>query len=84
MMKDDNGPKKFVLVDEVNKKTIVGTYHLSNLLQELAQLKEAQIILKSIESHSQENPVHRISRKIRDDYWEELTFIDKKRVDTNC
>jgi hypothetical protein len=39
IMKDDNGPKKFVLVDEVNKKTIVGTYHLSNLLQELAQLK---------------------------------------------
>lgn len=80
--KDDNGPKKFVLVDEVTKQkeTIVGTYHLSNLLQELAQLKETNSALGEVDlSRIQENPVQRISRKIRDDYWEELTrTIDKK------
>ena len=80
--KDDNGPKKFVLIDEVTKQkeTIVGTYHLSNLLQELAQLKETNSALGEVDlSRIQENPVQRISRKIRDDYWEELTrTIDKK------
>lgn len=80
--KDDNGPKKFVLVDETTKQEemIVGTYHLSNLLQELAQLKETNSALGEVDlSRIQENPVQRISRKIRDDYWEELTrTIDKK------
>ena len=80
--KDDNGPKKFVLVDETTKQeeVIVGTYHLSNLLQELAQLKDTNIVLGEVDlSRIQENPVQRISRKIRDDYWEELTrTIDKK------
>ncbi|MFV8377208.1 trehalase family glycosidase [Flavobacterium sp. LB3R33] len=80
--KDDNGPKKFLLVDEISKQqeTIVGTYHLSNLLQELAQLKEANSTLGEVHlSRIQENPVQRISRKIKDDYWEELTrTIDKK------
>jgi neutral trehalase len=80
--KDDNGPKKFLLVDEISKQqeTIVGTYHLSNLLQELAQLKEANSTLGEVDlSRIQENPVQRISRKIKDDYWEELTrTIDKK------
>ena len=43
--KDDNGPKKFALVDENTKQEIVieGTYHLSNLLQELALLKENKV-----------------------------------------
>ena len=80
--KDDNGPKKFVLVDETTKQeeVIVGTYHLSNLLQELAQLKEANSTFGEVDlSRIQENPVQRISRKIKDDYWEELTrTIDKK------
>ncbi|RBN51038.1 trehalase family glycosidase [Flavobacterium psychrolimnae] len=80
--KDDNGPKKFVLVDETTKQeeVIVGTYHLSNLLQELAQLKETNSALGEVDlSRIQENPVQRISRKIRDDYWGELTrTIDKK------
>jgi alpha,alpha-trehalase len=80
--KDDNGPKKFVLVDETTKqeKTIEGTYHLSNLLQELAQLKEQNCKIGEVDlNRIQENPVERISRKIRDDYWNELTrTIDKK------
>lgn len=80
--KDDNGPKKFVLVDETSKQeeAIVGTYHLSNLLQELAQLKGSKSALGEVDlSRIQENPVQRISRKIKDDYWNELTrTIDKK------
>ena len=80
--KDDNGPKKFVLVDETTKQeeAIEGTYHLSNLLQELAQLKDTNVVLGEVDlSRIQENPVHRISRKIKDDYWNELTrTIDKK------
>ncbi|MBP6181451.1 trehalase family glycosidase [Flavobacterium sp.] len=80
--KDDTGPKKFVLVDETTKQEIVveGTYHLSNLLQELALLKENKVNIGEVDlSRIQENPVERISRKIRDDYWNELTrTIDKK------
>lgn len=80
--KDDKGPKKFVLVDETSKQevAIIGTYHLSNLLQELAQLKDMNLGMGEVDlSRIQENPVRRISRKIKDDYWEELTrTIDKK------
>ena len=83
--KDDNGPKKFVLVDENTKQEIVveGTYHLSNLLQELALLKENKVEKGEIDlSRIQENPVERISRKIREDYWNELTrTIDRKGLD---
>ena len=83
--KDDNGPKKFTLVDENTKQEIVveGTYHLSNLLQELALLKENKVAIGEVDlSRIQENPVERISRKIREDYWDELTrTIDKKGLD---
>jgi alpha,alpha-trehalase len=83
--KDDNGPKKFALVDENTKQEIVieGTYHLSNLLQELALLKENKVDKGEIDlTRIQENPVERISRKIREDYWDELTrTIDKKGLD---
>jgi alpha,alpha-trehalase len=80
--KDDCGPKKFVLVDDTTKQeqTIEGTYHLSNLLQELALLKEKEVKLGEIDlDYIQEDPVNRISRKIKEDYWDELTrTIDKK------
>ncbi len=80
--KDDKGPKKFSLVDETSKEnqTIEGTYHLSNLLQELAILRERGIQLGEIDLENvQEDPVQRISRKIKEDYWDELTrTIDKK------
>jgi len=80
--KDDMGPKCFLLVDENTKaeEEIIGTYQLSNLLQELAQLKETNLAMGEVDlSRIQENPVHRISRKIKDDYWDELTrTIDKK------
>jgi alpha,alpha-trehalase len=83
--KDDNGPKKFALVDENTKHeiVIVGTYHLSNLLQELALLKENKVEKGEVDlSRIQEDPVERISRKIREDYWNELTrTIDRKGLD---
>jgi alpha,alpha-trehalase len=80
--KDDKGPKKFTLIDEKTKTQfdIEGTYHLSNLLQELAQCKETNKEIGEINlEHIIENPVDRISRKIKNDYWESLTrTIDKK------
>ena len=80
--KDDVGPKSFIVVDEHTKaeEEITGTYQLSNLLQELAQLKATNEAWGEVDlSRIQENPVHRISRKIREDYWDELSrTIDKK------
>ncbi|MBC7748705.1 MAG: trehalase [Methylotenera sp.] len=80
--KDDQGPKRFVLIDEKTKQeqVIAGTYYLSNLLQELAVLKESKMEMGEVDLvRIQENPVDRISRKIKYDYWNELTrTIDKK------
>jgi alpha,alpha-trehalase len=80
--KDDNGPKAFVLTDEITKETqtIEGTYYLSNLLQELALCKDANLEWTEIDLNCVlENPVSRISRKIKEVYWDELTrTIDKK------
>jgi alpha,alpha-trehalase len=72
---DDQGPKKFLLQDENgNEATIEGTYHLSNLLQELALSKKNNTEFAEIElSNIIEDPVKRISRKIKDLYWDGLT-----------
>lgn len=72
---EDKGPKKFSITTSSNKEYIVsGTYHLSNLLQELviakfAGKKEAVIPLHYIE----ELPTDRISRMIKEYYWSGLT-----------
>ncbi|RZJ52493.1 MAG: trehalase, partial [Flavobacterium sp.] len=72
---DDKGPKSFLLEDEKGNSFVVeGTYQLSNLLQELALSKKenaefAEIHLDDIT----EDPVKRISRKIKDLYWNGLT-----------
>jgi alpha,alpha-trehalase len=72
---EDKGPKAFELVSNTSEKHIIkGTYHLSNLLQELILAKDqgsdhATIPLEKIE----EAPVQRISRMIRDYYWQGLT-----------
>ena len=80
--KDDKGPKRFVLNDSSTKEQFVieGTYHLSNRLQELAELREQGTIYGEINlDRIQEQPVDRISRKIQTSYWEELTrSIDSK------
>lgn len=63
-----------------NRFDIRGTYMLSNLLQELSLAKEygrKQIILD--EARLNENPVNRLSRLIRDHFWEGLT----RRIDAS-
>ena len=78
---EDKGPKHFKL--KCVRGTIYevkGTYHLSNLLQELALERQlgkttAEIPVEKIE----ELPSYRISRMIRDYFWNDLTrTIDKK------
>ena len=72
---EDKGPKSFrMLTEQGTTYELKGTYHLSNLLQELvissnAGNSRAVIPLKYLE----EPPVERISRMIRDYYWKGLT-----------
>lgn len=92
---EDNGPRAFevTLYDNAfanlphrqagaEKHIIKGTYHLSNFLQELALEKalgkaEAIIPLWKIE----EAPSARISRMIKDYFWDDLTrTIDKEGI----
>ncbi|MFH4969439.1 alpha,alpha-trehalase [Gaetbulibacter sp. M240] len=80
---EDQGPKVFKITSESGEVyEVKGTYHLSNLLQELVIAKQrgqvqAEISLDKIE----ELPVHRISRMIRDYYWDGLTRrMDKTGV----
>ncbi|MEY3500124.1 MAG: hypothetical protein RL308_1793, partial [Bacteroidota bacterium] len=80
---DDNGPKKFSIVSEEDTEfSIEGTYYLSNLLQELALAKKGPSEFAQINiSEIIEAPVKRISRKIKDLYWEGLTrTIDKDGI----
>ncbi|KAF4595358.1 Neutral trehalase [Ophiocordyceps camponoti-floridani] len=78
---EDNGPKVLALRTAGNNRFDVrGTYMLSNLLQELTLAKEygrKQIILD--EGRLNENPVDRLSRMIRDHFWEGLT----RRIDAS-
>jgi len=81
---EDNGPKVWSLRTAAsaghNRFDVRGTYMLSNLLQELSLAKEygrKQIILD--EGRLNENPVNRLSRLIRDHFWEGLT----RRIDAS-
>ena len=76
---EDKGPKAFT-IDLFSENafakayTITTTYHLSNFLQELAlekalEKEEAIIPLSKIE----ETPTARISRMIKDYFWDDLT-----------
>lgn len=78
---DDQGPKSFLLEGENgNSVHIEGTYHLSNLLQELALSKKNKTEFTEIDTlEIIENPVSRISRKIKDLYWKGLT----RTIDAN-
>ncbi|MAO07546.1 MAG: trehalase, partial [Alteromonas sp.] len=80
---EDQGPKCFLLKDDTGKTSeINGTYHVSNLLQELvlARLEgkdTAEISLSKIE----EPPTQRISRMIKEYYWNGLTrTMDEKGI----
>ena len=72
----DRGPKRFELKEHA--RVVEGTYALSNLLQELALAREAgQAELQLDLERLHENPVRRISRRIREEFWEGLT----RRID---
>ena len=76
---DDNGPKSFQLTDleTGHQETINGTYHLSNLLQELILAKEDHKSTINIDLIL-EAPITRFKRMIEDYYWDGLTrTIDK-------
>lgn len=82
--KDDHGPKSFVIISTTGiRYEVKGTYQLSNLLQELAigqreGKQQAHISL----SHIDEPPTDRISRMIKDYFWDDLTrTIDKVGLD---
>ncbi|CAK7246114.1 MAG: alpha,alpha-trehalase nth1 [Sporothrix thermara] len=81
---EDSGPKVFTLrtaaSNGYNRFDIRGTYMLSNLMQELTLAKEygrRQIVLD--EARLNENPVNRLSRMIRDQFWDSLT----RRIDAS-
>ncbi len=79
----DRGDKKFHLVDQKGKKyQIEGTYYLSNLLQELTLSRPGQGRTALLDTQRIfENPVHRISRSIRQVYWDGLTRrIDEENI----
>ncbi len=82
-IKDHRGDKKFWLIDHNDQRyEIVGTYYLSNLLQELKLHQKNGRNLAAIDPNKIfENPVNRISRSIRQLYWDGLTRrIDEQNI----
>jgi alpha,alpha-trehalase len=72
----DHGPRRFELPEA--GVAVEGTYALSNLLQELARAREAgQAELTVDLERLHENPVRRITRRIREEFWDGLT----RRID---
>ncbi len=69
------GDKRFwFTTTDGSRREVAGTYYLSNLLQELIMFKETAIDTAEIEAERVfEKPVHRISRRIRDEFWHGLT-----------
>jgi alpha,alpha-trehalase len=75
---EDNGIKRFVLMSDLNEVVIEGTYFLSNLLQELILAQEKGVDFIETEKVF-ELPANRISRMIKDYFWEGLTrTMDEK------
>lgn len=75
----DRGPRRFALPGGEGLH-VEGTYPLSNLLQELALARDAgrtELLLDLDRLH--ENPVWRISRRIREEFWDGLT----RRIDAD-
>ncbi len=74
----DQGPRRFELQGDDGALVVEGTYALSNLLQELALARETgrgELRLDAGRLH--ENPVQRITRRIREEFWDGLT----RRID---
>lgn len=77
---DDQGPKLYVVTDiHSNEKfTFSGSYHLANLLQEIAKLHIANQAIGTIDTEVVfALPVDRISKAIRERFWDQLT----RRID---
>jgi len=80
---EDDGPRRFVFnTAEGQTVEVTGTYRLSNLLQELVVNPRDRSGLVEIDpAHIDEPPVDRISRMIRDFYWQGLTrTMDKAGI----
>lgn len=78
---EDKGPRRFsVISTDGNRYEIAGTYRLSNLLQEMALARDAGEKTPTLDTERIfENPVQRISRMIREYFWNGLTrSIDKE------
>lgn len=80
---EDKGPKEFTVTSKKGQKEVLkGTYYLSNLLQELIiQKLEGKKIAHIPLNKIKEPPVQRISRMIREYYWNGLTrSMDKNGI----
>jgi alpha,alpha-trehalase len=81
---EDKGPKKFVIrATSGENYPIKGTYYLSNLLQELVRAKNKGLEVLELDiARIEELPVARISRSIKDYYWQGLTrTMDEKGIE---
>lgn len=81
---EDQGPKAFEIISSAGKNYIVkGTYHLSNLLQELVIAKnEGHKVAEIPLHHIEELPSVRVSRMIKDYFWKGLTrTMDEKGIE---
>lgn len=81
---EDKGPKAFEINSTSGEKYIVkGTYHLSNLMQELVIAKNKGKQLAEIPLHHiEELPTVRVSRMIKDYFWTGLTrTMDEKGIE---
>ena len=81
---EDKGPKEFVIRATSGKNyPIKGTYYLSNLLQELVRAKNKGLEVLELDiARIEELPVNRISRSIKDYYWQGLTrTMDEKGIE---
>jgi len=81
---EDKGPKAFKIISSEGIDYIVkGTYHLSNLLQELVIAKNEGFTIAEIPvKHIIELPSVRISRLIKDYFWMGLTrTMDEKGIE---
>ncbi|WP_224488572.1 trehalase family glycosidase [Robertkochia flava] len=79
--KDDQGDRRFELqLTNGGEYVVSSTYFLSNLLQELALKNAAGDSVAFLElSRIEEAPSSRISRNIREVYWDDLTrTVDRK------
>jgi alpha,alpha-trehalase len=81
---EDQGPKAFEIKSTSGERYVVkGTYHLSNLLQELVIAKnEGHEVAEIPLNHIEELPSVRVSRMIKDYFWKGLTrTMDEKGIE---